>query len=85
MILVLAHVTLALSSVALSAYTLARPSKQRLYTSYGLVTATFASGTYLVISTHSNLVSACLTGLLYLGFLLSALAVAHRRIVNTDD
>ncbi|HVV26010.1 MAG TPA: hypothetical protein VHC21_03185 [Candidatus Saccharimonadales bacterium] len=78
---VLIHVVIALSSVAWTTYLnfSPSPSRRKFYTAYGLIAATLASGTYLVISTHSPLLSSCVTGLVYLGIVLSGVLVAIRK------
>jgi hypothetical protein len=77
--IVLLHVTIALLSMVSATSTLIHPTKTKLRASYRLVAATFISGTYLVISTHSNLLSACIAGLAYLGGVSAALAGARYR------
>ena len=78
--IVLIHVLIALASVAFSTYALFAPSYAKLKTSYSLVGLTLASGTYLVISTHSNMLSSCITGLVYLAVVSAIIAVAHRKL-----
>lgn len=77
--IVLLHVLIALSSAAYTTYLYFSPSKRKFYAAYGLIGATLASGTYLVISTHSPLLSSCVTGLIYLGIVLTGLLAAHRK------
>lgn len=74
------HVLIALSSIAYAGYTFFAPSKNKLRVSYGMVALTLITGTYLVVSTGSPLLSACTTGLLYLAVVLSGLAAAHRKL-----
>jgi hypothetical protein len=76
----LLHVTIALSSVLLTTYIFITPSKTTLRWSYSLVVMTLASGTYLVVSTGTHILQACLMGLLYCGISLLGLASAHRRL-----
>ena len=83
--IVLLHVLIALGSIAFTTYLYFRPSKGRFYASYGLIGATLASGTYLVISTHAPLLSACMTGLLYLGVVLAGIAAAHQKAASNDN
>lgn len=80
--IVLLHVLIALSSVAWTTYLNFAPSRRKFYAAYGLIGATLASGTYLVISTHSPLLSSCVTGLVYLGIVLSGVFVAARKPAN---
>lgn len=76
------HILIALASIASSTYAFLSPSKNRLKVSYGLVAATLASGTFLVVSMHANMVSACMSGLLYLGFVASLLSLANARLAK---
>ncbi len=77
--IVLLHVLIALSSVAYTTYLYFRPSKSKFYAAYGLIGATLASGTYLVVSTHSPLLSSCVTGLVYLGIVSFGVFAASRK------
>ena len=77
--IILLHVLLAISSLAWTTYLYFRPSKLKFYPSYGLVAATLASGTYLVISTHSPLLSSCTTGLIYTGIVTTQLIAANNK------
>lgn len=80
--LVLAHIVIALSGLILTGYSFFRPSKTMINISYALVIATIASGTALVFVSHANLVSACMTGLLYLGVALSGIIAAQRKLAK---
>jgi len=80
--LLLAHVIIALSGLVSSTYAVIDPSVSKLRISYGLVLATIASGTVLVISTHAKLLSACITGLVYIGVALSLILSAQHRLVT---
>lgn len=80
--IVLLHVFIALSSLAFTTYLYFRPSKGKFYASYGLVAATLASGTYLVIDTNAPLFSTCRAGLIYLGVVLSGVALAYKRVAS---
>jgi hypothetical protein len=77
---VLLHVLCALVSLVYSSFVYISPSYSRLRISYGLVTLTIISGTYLVISTHSNMLQACLAGLIYLAVVLAGLLSARRKL-----
>ncbi len=82
--LVLIHVAFALTSIFVASWALLRPSQPKLKFSYGLVGLTLASGTYLVVSAHSALLPACTSGLIYLGIVGVALAVAQYRLHHID-
>ena len=81
--LVLLHVMVALTSIIYSAYVFLSPSKSRLQVSYGLVAATLTSGTYLVLSTHSPMLQACMMGLIYTGGVLAAIVSARHKLGST--
>ncbi len=84
--ILLLHIITALTSLALTSYTLIRPSKLKLNVSYGLVSLTLASGTYLVIATHSNLTPSCLAGLIYTSIVLGETSIAkHKLRRNNSD
>jgi hypothetical protein len=78
--LLVAHIIIALGSIAASTASLASPSINRLRLSYSLVAATLVSGTYLVISTHAQILSSCITGLAYTGLVLGLISVARYRM-----
>lgn len=83
--IVLLHVLIALSSIAFTTYLYLRPSKRKFYASYGLIAATLASGTYLVASTHSPLLSSCMTGLIYLGVVTFGVLTAHHKMASQSS
>jgi len=78
--ILLAHITIALSSICLTTALAFWPSLFKLRLSAGLIGLTLATGTYLVISMHSPLLSACMTGLLYLVVALAGVSVGYRRL-----
>ena len=82
--IVLVHVIIALSSIVYTTNLNFRPTKRGFYAAYGLIAATITSGTYLVISTHSPLLSSCVTGLVYLGIVSVGMLSASRRLGNVD-
>lgn len=74
--LLILHIMIAISSLAVSTLLWIKPSAGKFRTSSIFITLTLTSGTVLVLSTGSNLLRACATGLIYtavsLYFLLSA-------------
>jgi hypothetical protein len=82
---ILLHVLIALSSVVYTTYLYFAPTRFKLYVSYTLIGSTLASGTYLVISTHSPLLSSCETGLIYLGIVLTGLLAARHRLATSQE
>jgi len=89
--ILITHILIALSSLIYSGFTYMSPTKTKLYASMSLVALTLGSGTYLVVSTHSPLVSSCITGLVYLGivsigiyFAATKLAAETHRVKNDN-
>ena len=78
--IVLMHVLIALSSIAMTTVFAASPSKWKLRCSAALIALTLGSGTYLVLSTHSPLLSSCLAGLAYLAVALAGVVVGAYRL-----
>ena len=78
--LLVIHVGVALASLVYTGYVYFSPSKAKLYGAYGLVAATLASGTALVVAVHAPLLSVCMTGLLYLGIVSVGIIAAHRKL-----
>lgn len=83
--IILIHVLIAITSILHSGYVYMRPSKRRINASYGLVAATLISGTYLVVSTGSPILSSCVTGLVYLGFALFGIIAARYKLAAQED
>jgi hypothetical protein len=84
--IVLIHVLIALSSVGFSTYLVFRPSNRNFYINYSLIGMTFATGIYLVWSTHSPLLQSCISGLVYLGLVSFITAAAqYRRVIRNES
>lgn len=80
--MLLLHIVIALSSIGYTGLAFLKPSRQKLYTSYLLVAATIATGTVLVILMPSHMVSACITGLVYLGVVMSGLIATRHKLLK---
>lgn len=78
--MILLHVLIALSSMAFTTFLYFSPSKNKLRASYVLVALTLTSGTYLVVSTGTPILRACLTGLIYLGAVSLGIVLAERKL-----
>jgi hypothetical protein len=78
--IVLLHVLIALSSVVYTSHLFFRPTKRNFRVSYGLIGSTFATGIYLVWTTHSPLLQSCIAGLAYLAVVSFGIAVAQRKV-----
>lgn len=78
--LVLTHVLIALASLAYTTYLFFSPSRAKLRLSYALVTATLASGTYLVFISGTHMLQACISGMLYLGVVCLLIILAGNKL-----
>ncbi len=77
-----AHIVIAITSIAYTAYALVRPTVSKLRWAYALAAMTLASGTYLVISSPAHMVQSCIMGLTYFGFVSIGLILARRRLLT---
>lgn len=79
------HLAIAFSSIIFTTYILFRPSRAGLRVSWGLIAATLLSGTYLVVSTHSGMLSACVSGLLYATLAATGTITAAKRLEQAHN
>lgn len=79
--ILLLHISIALSSLAYTTYLLFQPSNRKLLVSYGLIAGTIASGTYLTITAPSHILEACVMGLLYTAITLFGTVRVRRTLV----
>lgn len=84
MVLIL-HICIALASMAYTTYLLVSPAKSKFSAAYSLVALTIASGTYLVVSTHSAILQSCITGLLYLAAVGAGIGGAYYRLAHQES
>ena len=84
MILIL-HIVIALSSIVVASYAYMRPSMAKLNATYGLIAATLASGTYLVMIAPAHMIQACVSGMVYLA-IVGVLALSTRsKLVRSQN
>ena len=80
--LLIFHITVALSGVALSSYSFFRPDLLKIRLTYILVGMTLISGSWLVVVTHAPILSGCLSGLAYVGIALVGLVPARHKLAR---
>jgi hypothetical protein len=83
--LLLTHIISALLSIAFSTFAFFAPTKDRIRGSYRLVVLTLLSGTIIIIKEHVSLLSVCLSGLLYIGYTVSGLIIASKRLAKQEQ
>ena len=80
--MLLFHIIAALVSIGFSTHLYVSPSRSKLRISYGLLGATVASGTYLVVVSHAAILSTCMMGLLYIGVVSAIILAARRKLAE---
>jgi hypothetical protein len=83
--MLLIHIAIAISSIGFTGFSFLHPSKRKLLFSYLWVAATIATGSYLVVIKPSHMVSACITGLVYLGFVMSGIIATHVKLARLEN
>jgi hypothetical protein len=79
------HIIAALAGIGMSTYSLLSPSHAKIRASYFMVLLTILSGTIIIIRDHLSIMSVCLSGLLYVGFTVSSLLAASRRLARQEQ
>ena len=74
------HIAIALISIVFSLILIIIPSSRKITISSYLVGLTLATGTILVVSTHSPMTQSCLAGLTFTAFSFVSIIVARRRL-----
>lgn len=82
MVAILIHVAIALISIVQTTFLLFTPSKTKLYGTYALFGATLASGTYLSITRPTHIVTTCIEGIAYIGFVVWSIIVISRKLAK---
>jgi hypothetical protein len=82
--IILIHVIIAISSITLASGAFFKPSIQKLAASYGLMIATVATGSYLLVTTPGDILQSCIMGLAYLAIAISATIATHVRLARAE-
>lgn len=77
---ILIHVLIALSGLGYTTYVFFRPSDAKIKVTYAFIAGTFASGFYLVWTMPAHMISACESGLAYLGVMTFGILMARYRL-----
>jgi hypothetical protein len=80
--LILVHVVSALTGIALTTVSYIWPSLSKIRLSFGFVLLTIVSGTIIIVKDHLNIMSVCLSGLFYIGFTVTGLVAANRKLAK---
>lgn len=79
------HITVAFTSIILTALAYVSPSKGKLFTTYLLAAATFSSGTLLLIQSPSHFAQACIAGLTYFSIVGFGIALTRSKLAAMTD
>ncbi len=79
-ILLISHIVIACSGIALATISLLYRSDRAIQWSYALTAATLVSGTGLVILKPESIIKSCLSGLLYVVVVLGITRLAQLRL-----
>ncbi len=80
--IIIVHVVIAVASLLLTSYAFIRPSERVINCAYALVAGTLGSGTLLVLSLPSHILSVCESGLFYLAVVSLGIVAARRRLAT---
>lgn len=83
--IILIHVIIALTSIVIASFAFFKPTMKKLITSYGLILATIATGTYLLIAVPSHILQSCMMGLMYLMVVSAATVATHIRLHRAEE
>ncbi len=83
--IVLLHVLIAVSSLALVTYTFFKPTHKIFFVSYGSILLTVVSGLYLVIIEPTRMLHTCEVGLIYLVVAVTATVMARVRLAKLNQ
>lgn len=83
--ILLLHITIALSSLGYTSYLYVKPSQRGLRIGTWLIGGTLASGTALVLSTGENMLRACVSGLVYLAIVSLGMYAAQRKLTAQSE
>lgn len=80
--IVAVHIFSALTTLIMSGWAFFKPQFRLIGAALGLFGVTIATGTYLVLTKPTHILSVCLSGLLYGGFVGISLYAAKKRLAH---
>lgn len=79
------HVVAALLSLASTTWLYLSPSRSKFRMTYGLIGTTVASGSLMILVAGSSLLRTCVSGLLYLGVVITGVLLAQQRFAKVKQ
>lgn len=87
--LLITHILIALSGLAVAGLALLKPSSAKINASYGLLISTIVSGVLLIVIAHASILHTCISGLTFTALMYTGIAAATRRLaaetIRTDS
>ena len=84
LMLILAHVIIAITSCIYTSYIHFSPSRKKITASYFFIAATLGTGSYLIMSKPSHMVQSCAMGILYICFV-TAVTISARHKMSRPE
>ena len=78
------HIFFALLSICFTSFVVFAPSQKRLRITYLFVAGTVISGVALGVEKGMNMAQACLSGAFYLGFIITTVLIARKKLATTQ-
>jgi hypothetical protein len=78
--MLIVHILVALTSLIVAGLNAFFPSLKKLRLTYGLVFATLGTGTYLIVTTPSHMLTTCMEGLIYIGVVTTAIVYSTNKL-----
>lgn len=82
--ILLLHIFIALTGIALASSSVIKPQKTLIQTTYGATFLTIFSGTILVIQSNAPMLKSCMTGIAYVVVTLGLTAFAGHRLATQE-
>lgn len=76
------HIIIALSSLIIAGYNSFSPSVKKLRLTYGFVLATLGTGSYLIITTPTHILTTCMEGLVYIFIVTLAVVYSKHKLAK---
>lgn len=80
----LIHIIIAVTSVAFTTLLFVLPTRTKFRINYALIGLTLATGTYLVVSTNTSMLKACMSGLFYITLVTAGTVAARYRFARHE-
>lgn len=82
LMILIAHIIVAFTGLALSTLTFLKPTQSKINASYVMLALTMVSGTLLTYLTPGHILESCLVGLVYVAITLTLVVSANRKLAT---